>query len=200
MTLIDAAATTAALTDAQVPALPGRTLSRSELKDWVDEIVTRPELWQHHVNHGGDERHYASLYRDSNIDVWLLCWNTQDDTGWHDHDISSGAVAVTKGAVAEANPRMGGEPVRRVVEAGNSFTFGPDHIHRMAGAVDGSVSIHAYSPPLWRMGQYAIGRNGVLRRMSVSYADELRPMDDVSVIEKYKKLQDATDESSETGQ
>jgi hypothetical protein len=36
--------------------------------------------------------------------------------------------------------------------------------------------VHAYSPPLWRMGQYSV-KEGVLRRMSVSYADELRPLD-----------------------
>ena len=41
----------------------------------------------------------------------------------------------------------------------------------------GSVSVHAYSPPLWRMGQYAVSDAGVLRRVSVSYADELRPLD-----------------------
>lgn len=214
MTTIDTVPSTvpttgAALTEADVPDLPGRTLSRTELRSWVEEIATRPELWQQYINHEGGSRHYASLYRDSNIDVWLLCWNTQDDTGWHDHDVSSGAVVVTQGAVTEANPRMGGEPVRRVVQAGSSFTFGSDHIHRMGGDVDGSVSIHAYSPPLWRMGQYQIGRNGVMRRLSVSYADELRPMDDESVIEKYKELQAITgdgitedrvaDEVDETG-
>jgi hypothetical protein len=64
-----------------------------------------------------------------------------------------------------------------VVPAGRAFAFGPDHIHRMTGAVDGSVSIHAYSPPLWRMGQYSISPSGVLRRHAVSYADELRPLD-----------------------
>jgi hypothetical protein len=38
-----------------------------------------------------------------------------------------------------------------------------------------AVSLHAYSPPLWRMGAYAIGSSGVLTRTSVSYAEELRP-------------------------
>ena len=60
---------------------------------------------------------------------------------------------------------------------GRAFAFGPDHIHRMGGSVDGSVSIHAYSPPLWRMGQYAIDAGGEMRRVSVSYAEELRPLD-----------------------
>jgi len=197
MTIADSEPVTrGALTPADLPALPGRTLTMTELRDWVTELARHPQLWEHHISHEGGARHYASLYRDSNIDVWLLCWNTEDDTGWHDHDIASGAVAVTHGAVTEANPRMGGEPVKRVVPAGRSFTFGPDHVHRMGGSVDGSVSIHAYSPPLWRMGQYAIGRNGVIRRMSVSYADELRPMDDETVIEKYKVLQAVLRESA----
>ena len=63
------------------------------------------------------------------------------------------------------------------VPAGKFFSFGPDHIHRLTGAVPASVSVHVYSPPLWRMGQYAIGPGGVLRRQSVSYADELRPLE-----------------------
>ena len=197
MTMLDdttaRTADSAPLTRDEIPALPGGTLSRPELKAWVAEMAERPELWQHLVEHGGGQRHYASLYRDSDIDVWLLCWDTTDDTGWHDHDISSGAVAVVAGAVSEANPRMNGEPVKRVVTEGSVFHFGPDHIHRMGGHIDGSVSIHAYSPPLWRMGQYSIGTNGVMRRQSVSYADELRPMDDVSVIAEYRAQQATTD-------
>jgi hypothetical protein len=160
-----------------LPALPGRELSARELRAWVRELAARPELWEQHVRHDADGRHFVSLYRDADIDVWLLCWNTQDDTGWHDHDTSSGAVVVTQGAVTESRPRLGGSPAVTTVREGRTLAFGPDHIHRMAGAVDGSVSIHAYSPPLWRMGQYSISDSGVMRRFSVSYADELRPLD-----------------------
>ena len=170
---------TVAVTDpADLPGLPGRVLGAKELQRWVTELAARPQVWEPLVRHDTGRRHYAALYRDSDIDVWVLCWNVRDDTGWHDHDVSSGAVAVTRGAVTEANPRMGGEPVTRVVPAGRSFAFGPDHIHRMGGAVDGSVSLHAYSPPLWRMGQYSVSPAGVLRRRAVSYADELRPLED----------------------
>jgi len=170
------ATTAGALPAHQLPALPGRVLEPAELLAWVRELAADPERWQQHVRHDTDGRHFVSLYRDADIDVWLLCWNTVDDTGWHDHDTSSGAVAVTRGAVVENRPRLGGEPVSRTLAAGTAFAFGPDHIHRMAGAVDGSVSIHAYSPPLWRMGQYSISPSGVMRRYSVSYADELRPL------------------------
>ncbi len=76
---------------------------------------------------------------------------------------------------------VGADHVRTVVSQGNVFSFGPDHIHRLTGEYDGSVSVHAYSPPLWRMGQYAVSDAGVLRRKSVSYADELRPLEDAPV-------------------
>ncbi len=63
-----------------------------------------------------------------------------------------------------------------VATEGTAYSFGPDHIHRMKGRDAQSATIHAYSPPLWRMGQYTITSEGVLRRQSVSYADELRPI------------------------
>jgi quercetin dioxygenase-like cupin family protein len=158
--------------------LPERALDRRELRRLVDRLAANPHEWQDEVDfpaEGG--RHYASLYRDAYVDVWLLCWRPEDDTGWHDHDISSGAVHVVRGALLECNPRIGGEHLETVVAEGQSFSFGPDHIHRLNGATSQSVSIHAYSPPLWRLGQYSIDDTGVMRRTSVSYADELRPLD-----------------------
>ena len=38
------------------------------------------------------------------------------------------------------------------------------------------MTLHAYSPPLWRMGAYAVREGGVLARHSVSYAEELHPL------------------------
>jgi Cysteine dioxygenase type I len=168
--------TPSVLTAERLPVMPGRVLEPPELLAWVRELAARPDLWAEHVRHDADGRHFVSLYRDAHIDVWLLCWNLVDDTGWHDHDTSSGAVAVTRGAVTENRPRLGEAAQTRTVKAGREFAFGPDHIHRMGGAEDGSISLHAYSPPLWRMGQYSISHSGVMRRYSVSYADELRPL------------------------
>ncbi len=158
------------------PSLPARNLDRSELQTLVDKLAREPARWHEHVAFAGGRRHYVSLHRDEYVDVWLLCWTPEDDTGWHDHDISSGAVRVVRGAIKESNPRISGEPVGRVIEAGASFSFGPEHIHRMAGEDAQAVSIHAYSPPLWRLGQYSVDSDGVMRRVSVSYADELRPL------------------------
>ncbi len=159
-------------------SLPARNLQRDELSALVTRLAAEPELWSALLDYDDDQRVYASLHRDDYVDVWVLCWTPLNDTGWHDHDISSGAVHVVRGALAESNPRIGGEPATRIVTAGQSFCFGPDHIHRLSGAHERSVSIHAYSPPLWRLGQYSIADDGVMRRQSISYADELRPLEE----------------------
>ena len=158
--------------------LPDRDLDQDELLALAAGVARRPELWQHEVAFAGDgRRHYACLRRDAHVDVWLLCWTPENDTGWHDHDVSSGAVAVVSGELVENNLTLAEGARETRVGAGRVFSFGPDHIHRLNGAVHGSVSVHAYSPPLWRMGQYAVTDAGVLRRVSLSYADELRPIE-----------------------
>jgi hypothetical protein len=157
------------------PSLPSRNLEPAELRALVDALAEDPESWHLHVGSDPVERQYASLYRDDYVDVWVIVWRAVGDTGWHDHDISSGAVRVIEGELRESNPRMGGVPVDRVIAAGTGFSFGPEHIHRLTGHAEHSISIHAYSPPLWRLGQYSIDADGVMRRVSVSYAEELRP-------------------------
>jgi hypothetical protein len=158
-------------------SLPKRNLHSDELEALVNRLAQQPDIWRSHVLFSDGARHFASLYRDDWVDVWLISWTPEGDTGWHDHDLSSGAVRVIKGALIEANPRMGTEAVVRVVRADESFAFGPEHIHRLSGHAEHSVSLHAYSPPLWRLGQYSIDDAGVMRRRSISYADELRPLE-----------------------
>jgi len=157
--------------------LPDRDLTQIELEALAAGIAHQPEAWAHHVAFDADDRVYVSVHRDSHVDVWLLCWTPENDTGWHDHDVSSGAVAVVAGELVENNLTLAHGARETRVPAGRVFSFGPDHIHRLNGAVHGSISVHAYSPPLWRMGQYAVSDAGVLRRVSLSYADELRPID-----------------------
>jgi len=178
----DPAPTPFAAPDLAPDLSPGRLLAKHELQSLVDELARRPERWADwtapSASPGGEgERHYECLHRDADIDVWVLSWGPDSDTGWHDHDISSGAVAVVAGELVESNPRIGGDHVQSSVRAGSSFCFGPDHVHRLSAARGRAVSLHAYSPPLWRLGRYTISADGVLRRQSVSYADELRPLE-----------------------
>jgi predicted metal-dependent enzyme (double-stranded beta helix superfamily) len=159
----------------------GRDLTNDELVAVVEQIAARKELWSECVSHDPDHRTYEQLLRDEHLDVWLLCWSRDHDTGFHDHDLSAGAVAVAAGSVREERLVLGrpvDSPLARVVSAGASFHFGASDIHRVLHAGEGpAVTVHAYSPPLVRMGSYTVESNGQLRRHAVSYEEELRQVD-----------------------
>lgn len=155
-----------------------RDLDRRELRDLVSRIAAEPEQWQGLVRHGTPERHFEQLWRDAHVDVWVITWTNGNDTGFHDHDVSRGAVAVVEGELTEERLVVGGAPRRLRHAAGETFDFDASHVHRMClDAAGPAVSIHAYSPPLWRMGAYTVAPDGTLCRESVSYAEELRPVD-----------------------
>ena len=152
-------------------------LGRPELERIAATIAARAELWTPLVAPAADRRTYTSLHRDALLDVWAIFWLPDNDTGWHDHDTSSGAVHVVSGELEEHALLVAGAGRHRAHAAGATFSFGPSHIHRLTCAVPRAVSIHTYSPPLWRLGQYSVDGHGALHRQSVSYADELRPID-----------------------
>jgi len=159
----------------------GRDLTAAELEAVARRFAARPELWAERVCHDPARRTYAQLHRDEHLDVWLLCWSRDHDTGFHDHDLSAGAVAVVAGSVREDRLALGRPveaPLTRIASAGASFGFTASDIHRVLHAGEGpAVTIHAYSPPLVRMGSYVIEPTGQLRRQTVTYEDELRQLE-----------------------
>jgi hypothetical protein len=154
----------------------GRDLARPELRELALGIAGRPELWRHLVRHDAGARVYEELLRDEHLAVWLICWMRDHDTGFHDHDVSSGGVAVASGEVREDRLSLAG-PVTRVLRAGQALDFASSDIHRVrhSGSAP-AVTIHAYSPPLSRMGAYETTASGELQRHSISYEQELRPL------------------------
>jgi hypothetical protein len=160
----------------RVPA--GRDLARAELRQFAETIGAATSVWEPLVRHDPDRRHYVQLHRDPHVDVWLICWTNDQDTGFHDHDVSSGAVYVCNGELAEDRFELSDGVLRRVAVArprGTAFDFDASHVHcvRHAGGQEPAVSIHVYSPALWRMGYYEVGEGGLLQRVSVSYAEEI---------------------------
>ena len=153
-------------------------LSRPQLLEIAHAIAGEESVWREHVRHDAVERHYRQLYRDPNIDVWLICWMYRQDTGYHDHDRSSGAVVVCEGTLCEDHFHRDEdgwirERTRRH-EAGGSFDFDAAYIHGVRNETrEPATSIHVYSPALWRMGHYEADENGAMRRVAMTYADEL---------------------------
>ena len=151
--------------------------SSDELRALVAQIAAEPERWQPLVRHGTADRAFEQLWRDEHVDVWVISWATATTRGSTTTTSPRGAVAVVEGEVIEERLVLGGAPLRAAaIRAGDAFDFDASHVHRMRQDTDvPAVSIHAYSPPLWRMGPTSVAPDGTLRRQSISYAEELRP-------------------------
>jgi hypothetical protein len=153
-------------------------LDRQALAQLAVDLGRAPRFWKRFVRHDPNTRYFFQLYRDPHLDVWLICWLDAQDTGYHDHDVSSGAVYVCQGTLLEDHFERGADGwIREVTtahHAGSCFDFDASYIHgvRHAGGPP-ATSVHAYSPALWRMGHYEPGMTGALGRVSITYADEL---------------------------
>jgi quercetin dioxygenase-like cupin family protein len=84
------------------------------------------------------------------------------DTGFHDHDHSAAAITVLEGEITEERLSLGGT-VRTLLREGDAVTIAREAIHRVrhAGSAP-AITLHAYSPPLERVGTYEIAANGAL--------------------------------------
>jgi quercetin dioxygenase-like cupin family protein len=151
------------------------SLGPAQLERFVAELAAAPERWRHTVRHASDVRVYEQIWDDDEVNAWLICWSEDQDTGFHDHDESSAAIAVISGQVREDRLRLGQAPRSRVLGPGSVFTVPAVAIHRVlhAGTAP-AVTLHAYSPPLARTGAYRIGPDGELERELLSFEEELR--------------------------
>ncbi|HVG67961.1 MAG TPA: cysteine dioxygenase family protein [Gaiellales bacterium] len=152
-----------------------RNLGPDELAVLAEDLAGHPELWRGFVHHNAEERIYTEIHRDHHLDVWLICWSGAQQTGLHDHDLSGGAVRVIEGELAEDRLVFGSGVETVGYSGGDGFRFDSSRIHdvRHIGETP-AVSLHLYSPPLWRMGYYDVGDDGRISRRSTSYAEEFQ--------------------------
>jgi quercetin dioxygenase-like cupin family protein len=166
-------------TSTSLPSLnPGvrcMSMTTAELEQFAVDLANDIERWQHLIRHTDDARVYEQIWDDELVNAWLICWSEDQDTGFHDHDESTAAIAVISGQVREDRLRLGSPPVSQVIRAGASFSVPPEAIHRVLHSGSGpAVTIHAYSPPLVRSGAYRTGEHGELLREVISTEEELR--------------------------
>ena len=132
------------------------------LRGWAG----RPTAWRPGVRHDPADRTYALLHRDDEVEVYVVCWMSGHDTGFHDHDESVASIMVIEGSVREERLALG-DPVGTVVTAGEVIEVPSDAIHRVrhAGRTP-AITLHAYCPPLARVGAYHLTAEGTLVRRS----------------------------------
>ena len=152
-------------------------LTRTALRELVGDLAAATEHWSALVRHDPSRRVFEPVLDRHDVEAWLICWMPGHDTGFHDHDLSSGAVTVVAGSVLEERLRLGTGVTARTFGPGDTFEFSASDIHRVthAGEVP-AVTLHAYAPRLRRMGAYAVGRDGALQRHPLAHGEELRPL------------------------
>ncbi len=117
--------------------------------------------WMERVRLRTDQRWYERLYQGPNHDIWVISWLPGQSTGFHDHGASAGAFVVATGLLEEHRP---GEEVL-VIAPGEPRTFLPDYTHDVRnGSLAPAISIHAYSPQLTEMNEYALDGDRLIPR------------------------------------
>src|SRR4051794_9631423 len=145
-----------------------------ELTQLVAELAAVRERWEPLVRHDPEQRIFEQVLDLPDVEAWVICWMPGHDTGFHDHDLSSGAVTVVRGQVLEERLRVGAEVSSAVYGPGETFDFTASDIHRVTHAGDApAVTMHAYSPRLRRMGAYRVSDEGALQRHPLGYGEEL---------------------------
>jgi quercetin dioxygenase-like cupin family protein len=150
------------------------SLSTEELERFVERLVADRDCWAHLVRHDSGARVYELIWQDEDVNAWLICWSEDQDTGFHDHDESAAAIHVIDGCVREDRLRLRAALQTRVSGPGSTFVVPVSAIHRVrhTGTAP-AITIHAYSPPLARVGAYRVRGDGELERLAQSWEDEL---------------------------
>jgi quercetin dioxygenase-like cupin family protein len=150
-------------------------MSSEQLERFVARLAAEPWRWRHLVRHERDVRVYEQIVAEEDVNAWLICWSGGQDTGFHDHDESAGGIAVISGRVREERLALGADPSVREFETGQRFNIPPNAIHRVIHTGERpAITLHAYSPPLTRMGAYTVGPRGEFERQALTCEQELR--------------------------
>jgi hypothetical protein len=153
----------AAATRELIPA--SSTLSAADLEQMAIAIRDRPELWEPLLVIDAHRRRYRLLFDDERTDIWVLCWMPGQSTGFHDHDVSDVGIAIAQGMIVERQLQLPAGATSLELRPGDTRQGPAGYIHSVAhGEGIPAVSIHCYSPPLMRVGQYRVDSEGVLRR------------------------------------
>jgi hypothetical protein len=164
-------------------------MSNTALATEIERPLTRADLvrlvhqWAPAVgNHAGsgqahDTRWWCRLELNDSYEVWLIAWDSDQSTTFHDHGPSSGAVKVISGSLIERRLQRDTAMIsEREIETGKVFAFGPDAVHDMHNADRGpSLSVHVYSPPLSTMTYFDVD-NGIVTARDAVQVDGPEPL------------------------
>lgn len=126
-----------------------RDLTRFASSELTSSLLDIAEIWE-------EQRWWSRLALTAGVELWLLTWAPGQRTEPHDHGGASGSFTVLFGELRE-NYRYPPGPVRTVDHAvGSAIGFGQERAHEVVNVSPvNSASVHAYSPPLLPVRDYA---------------------------------------------
>ena len=155
--------------DSDLPVRPCDALSIPELRSLTRQLADDPSGRRHLVHHDPAARIFERLIDEPSVEAWLICWMPGHDTGFHDHDLSFGAVAVLEGGVREERLILGrSSTLARHYAAGDLFDFSPRTSTAWCTTARCPPSrCTSTRPRIARPGAYSVSSEGVLRRHPV---------------------------------
>lgn len=125
-----------------------------DLTTYVSSELTAPLLDIAEVRE--QQRWWARLALTAGVELWLLTWAPGQGTEPHDHGGASGSFTVLFGQLRE-NYRYPPGPIRTADhDVGSTIGFGTERAHEVLNVSSvNSASVHAYSPPLLPVRDYA---------------------------------------------
>ncbi len=126
---------------------------RVDLESVREHLVFAPEKYRRNLIHAGPAYH-----------ALLLCWRSGQASPIHDHRGSACAVRVLRGEATETVYEVteeGRAVALKTTKLAEGFTCATQDldIHRLANEQSPGkdlVTLHVYSPPLVKMGQYSV--------------------------------------------
>ena len=147
--------------------LPDRELTPAELSETAAWLGRKP--WHELCLDIDADRSYQERYRGGQFSTWLIHWGQTADTGFHDHDLSAGAVHVIRGRVREERLRLDGPPDVREYGPGETFTIEASESTAFCTWATSRRSPCTPTPRRSRGGRLHRGGRRTLTRHSVTY-------------------------------
>lgn len=113
--------------------------------------------WKDYVNFNKDTYVRNLVYQDDNIDILILCWNSYQQSGIHDHPENGCLLRIMQGKLTEevyekdVDNKFILKEENKLLTDEISYQVGKDGLHNIINEDEEQVvSIHIYSPPNYR--------------------------------------------------
>lgn len=129
----------------------------SKLSDYVNLINQyNGNDWQKYVNISNNSYNKILINRNSKLEMFIICWDKNIQSGIHDHPTNGCILKVLKGKLIEQSYCKNENKIKFVKEIhcctnDVSYQEGSNGLHNIINEDSISVSLHIYSPPNYKI-------------------------------------------------